>query len=377
MLKLHPYLIPFALTACLVLFGVNTCGSVSPETTGIATNSNSTSSVTQASKILYRVQLEGKDFIKLLYPETLTTTTLYTSSSIIQAPILSPRGDLLSFGEWTGEDNLFDFRIINQDGSDQKQIAGDVQVESLLAQAKWSFDEKFLAYRTSYNRLMPSDARLIIIDTTMLGFTCEVQNVWAFGWSPVENVIAYIPWQDQQTGVFLVNIDDCISQPVLLFSDQLTTLTPALSWSPDGKQIAFAGRSVQQSLTEIILVDIQSGEQRELTNAAANNYTSREIHDLEWSPDGEHIFFRSTYERQNNDGKARNDLFIVKVDTGQEQKLAEEVSYPVWSPNSDAIAFVTGQNDDDNEQIYKIEVSTGNITKLTDTPGKKEFLSWR
>ncbi len=377
MSKIHPYLILFTLTLCLVLLGVNACGFTFPATTGTTTKLNSTSSLTYASKISYRAQLEGKDFIKLLYPKAFTTTTIYTSSSIIQSPMLSPKGELLSFGEWVGENNLFTFRIINQDGFDQKQIADNIQVESLLAQAKWSFDEQLLAYRASYNRLEPSEAKMFVINVTTSEVICEVSNAWAFEWSPVENVIAYIPWQDQQAGIDLVKVDGCDSQPSLFFNDQLTSFNPILSWSPDGKRIAFAGRAIQENLTEIILVDIQSGEQKELTNATANNYTSREIHDLEWSPDGNYILFRSTSQKQNDDIKGRNDLLIANVETGQERKLAEQISYPVWSPDSETIAFATKSDDEENEQIHKVEISTGNVTKLTNTPGNKEFLSWK
>ncbi len=175
-------------------------------------------------------------------------------------------------------------------------------------------------------------------------------------------------------GIHVTNVDDCKDQLILPFSnDKITSFTPVLSWSPDGKWIAFVGEVVHKKIAEITIIDVENVEWKKLTNGLVSGYLSREINDIKWSPDGTHISFRSTYEK--SDDKKRNALFVVEVKTGQEIKLVEQVEYITWSPDSKSIAFIAKKGE--NKQIYEVETLTHEIVQLTDTSEDKAFLSWK
>jgi dipeptidyl aminopeptidase/acylaminoacyl peptidase len=138
-----------------------------------------------------------------------------------------------------------------------------------------------------------------------------------------------------------------------------------LSWSPDGKYIAYACRKVTgkeyafSTDTDIYLYDVEKGTCEDLTDGM-NGYDTDPV----FSPDGKYIAWISMERAGFEADKQR--LFIIDVATRVKKELSVNYKYnvtnPVWKSTSDGIYFCSLVN-----ALQGIFVSdlTGNITRIT------------
>jgi dipeptidyl aminopeptidase/acylaminoacyl peptidase len=138
-----------------------------------------------------------------------------------------------------------------------------------------------------------------------------------------------------------------------------------LSWSPDGKYIAYACRKVTgkeyafSTDTDIYLYDVEKGTCEDLTDGM-NGYDTDPV----FSPDGKYIAWISMERAGFEADKQR--LFIIDVATRVKKELSVDYKYnvtnPVWKSTSDGIYFCSLVN-----ALQGIFVSdlTGNITRIT------------
>lgn len=138
-----------------------------------------------------------------------------------------------------------------------------------------------------------------------------------------------------------------------------------LSWSPDGKYIAYACRKVTgkeyafSTDTDIYLYDVEKGTCEDLTEGM-NGYDTDPV----FSPDGKYIAWISMERAGFEADKQR--LFIIDVATRVKKELSVNYKYnvtnPVWKSTSDGIYFCSLVN-----ALQGIFVSdlTGNITRIT------------
>src|SRR5437763_1434865 len=115
-----------------------------------------------------------------------------------------------------------------------------------------------------------------------------------------------------------------------------------LSWSPDGKQIAFA--SARTGNFDIWVMNADGSDQRRLTtNPTMDCWPA-------WSPDGKRIAFTS-----NRDGNY--EIYVMNADgTGQRNLTAHPAqdNYATWSPDGKRIAFISTR--DGGHDIYVMDV---------------------
>jgi hypothetical protein len=130
-----------------------------------------------------------------------------------------------------------------------------------------------------------------------------------------------------------------------------TYISPA--WSPDGRQLAFRSKTGERE-GSICVMDIPGdGRVREITSAVPLN------DGLSWSPDGKRIAYAD-----GEPGAA--DLFVVDVEGGGVEPIvtgtADDLS-PSWSPSGAEILFSsdrTGQS-----EVWAIELATGRLNQIT------------
>ena len=110
--------------------------------------------------------------------------------------------------------------------------------------------------------------------------------------------------------------------------ESLRILTPGLTWSPDGKQIAIAVKS--GSSEAIALVDVQTAESIHYRIPDVDQITS-----VSWSPRGGRIAFSAS-------ANAQSDIYTLDLQTRKTTNHTSDIfsdHEPDWSPDGQSIVF--------------------------------------
>ena len=187
-------------------------------------------------------------------------------------------------------------------------------------------------------------------------------------WSPDGSLIAFTGREGEQSGLMVIKPDgsgETFLAPIGGTNHPLPSSGDRLTWSPDGRQIAFISATegpeadangdpmvitrylykptASEGLTRfndnrrlhIFAVEIATKKVRQLTTG---NYYE---HSLDWSPKGEEILFVSN-RGSDPDRFFNYDIFALKVSDGAIRKLSDTKSAeyrPKWSPDGRSIAF--------------------------------------
>ena len=254
---------------------------------------------------------------------------------------------------------------LRSDDLHQLRSVGDVQ---------FSPDGKQIAYTVTYrDRPGRPYARLWIMNVrTEESSVFRANDGRASGprWSPDGEWLAFFGRQGEQSGLMTARADG--SDLTFLAEVQgtnhpLPSAGERLTWSPDGKKIAFISatpgpeseeasgdpvvitrylykptlsegltRFNDNRRTHIFMVDIETKEVSQLTDG---DYYE---HSVDWSPDGSEILFVSNRER-NPDQFFNYDLFALRVSDGTTRRITQTENaeyHPQWSPDGNTIAYL-------------------------------------
>jgi Tol biopolymer transport system component len=127
-----------------------------------------------------------------------------------------------------------------------------------------------------------------------------------------------------------------------------------MSWSPDGKWIAFCGVD-RKERAGIFLIEADSGDIRLLVTykKLAPNY------DPTWSPDSKTIAYGHN-----------NDIYVVKVEDGEPQRVtppsenqrSKSANRPVFMPDGNSVAYLAGFEEKFGERIL-VTTLDGKVTR--------------
>jgi len=207
-------------------------------------------------------------------------------------------------------------------------------------------------------------------------------------WSPDGRQIAFVSDRVKKTGLFVLPMDG---------SGEAREMTHhgveigELAWSPDGGTIAYVvpvdpenpneeepgeddaprvrvtsridykqdGRGYLGDLRrQIFLVDVATGERRQLTSDAFDHNFP------EWSPDGQTIAAQVSYLNA-----MASRLALIAVSTGEVHEIGAEqgvVSAWAWSPSGDRILFAGDTTNSWQTDFFLYEVASGQLRRLTD-----------
>jgi Tol biopolymer transport system component len=176
--------------------------------------------------------------------------------------------------------------------------------------------------------------------------------------SPDGMRIAFTSTRDGNPEIYLVNADG--SNPRNLTNSPANDSSPA--WSPDGTRIAFV--SDRDGNPEIYSMSAADG-------AGVTRHTSNTFADSNpvWSRDG-----RLAYLSAQN---GFSDLWIIETTGPRALTTNEKISGPVWSPNSQRIAYV-GESpvNSGNEEVFSIRADGTDKMQYTVNNGKVRGITW-
>jgi len=182
--------------------------------------------------------------------------------------------------------------------------------------------------------------------------------IQGISWSPDGKQIAFAmtPWSD----IYLLTLGakDAVN---LTKTDNVLELTPAIS--PNGKLIAFVSdrRSPGGGSMDIYTMRLDGKGTKLLLECQGKCYRP------EWSPDGKQLVFQM--------GK---DLYLLPASGGKPTRLVSGAinENPAWSPDGQWIAFTRSQAYDSQPYIYLVKPDGTGIHTLTGENLRPRQLSW-
>jgi len=207
-------------------------------------------------------------------------------------------------------------------------------------------------------------------------------------WSPDSRQIAFVSDRVKKSGIFVLPMDGSgEAREIIHHNVEIGELT----WSPDGQTIAYVvpvdpdnpneedakedapprvrvtrridykqdGRGyLGDTRRQIFLVNVGSGERRQLTNSLFDHGFP------EWSPDGKIIAAQVSYRN----GMCSR-LALVSVASGESREIGGEegvTSTWAWSPTGDRIALSGDTTNTWQTDFFLYELQSGELQRLTD-----------
>lgn len=138
------------------------------------------------------------------------------------------------------------------------------------------------------------------------------------------------------------------------------------TWSPDGQHIAFVKEHDQK-----FEINTMTAEGRDVRRLAID---SSRIYSPVWSPDGQYLVYITDQFGPRND-----ELMRLELSTGTIVRLTNndfDDSNPAWSPDGKRIAFASPPDTGGDSDIYVMNVDGSNVRLLVATLGDDFAPTW-
>ena len=237
------------------------------------------------------------------------------------------------------------------------------KVSNFIGEFKLSPDEKKVIYTSPFkNYTAPTDRYPDLKKANVR----TIDNLMYRHW---DSFVEYIPHSYvadfNPRGTFRKGVDILDGAPFELPTEPWSGLEQ-LSWSPDGKYIAYSCRKLTgreyafSTNTDIYLYDVASGSCENLTEGMPGYDT-----DPRFSPDGKYVAWLSMERGGYEADRVR--LFVMDLESRTKRELSVNFDYnvesPAWSPDGRSIYFssvVEGLG-----QIWKADLASGALMRIT------------
>lgn len=199
------------------------------------------------------------------------------------------------------------------------------------------------------------------------------ESAFSPAWSPDGDRVAYLtrssPLTMQDT-ITTIGSDGRDAQPIReIFT--LAVSSPALAWSPDGRQIAFTEVYPVGRFQAVFVTDLDNTEPRRVSGDNGNAFAPT------WSPDGSQIAYSwSPVANAEIWVQSITDLRLTGQ-AGSPTRLTSDYrmdSHPAFSPDGSRIAFMSGR--DNNSEIYTMNRDGSDLVNVTRHPALDSMPSW-
>ncbi len=152
----------------------------------------------------------------------------------------------------------------------------------------------------------------------------------------------------------------------------------AVSFSPDGKQIAFTESHSSIKETELHTADADGANKRTIARAAddVRSFPNFAASPVAWSPDG--AFIACVVEEKNAEGGIKAGILLVNPNDGSERQMSERrwdyIEHLTWT-NADSLAFIAYTGEPWQGQIWTISRNTGAARQITNDLNSYSWLA--
>lgn len=229
----------------------------------------------------------------------------------------------------------------------------------------YSFDKKWQRYMKEKYTIEAEEKAESEIYGKKLTQDAEFNSNPVF--SPDGKRIAFISDRNGYNDLFVMNVDG-MSQKSILKSrigrslDVIRSEGHALSWSPDGEKIIFAGEKRQKNY--LYIINIRKNKLKKL------RLPLEVLKSPCFSRKGDKIVFVGM------EGGI-NDLYLVDANGKNLEKLTSDEfddNYPLFSPDDKKIVYVSER--ERQKDLFLLDLETLAITRLTSTPSDEFDPSW-
>jgi Tol biopolymer transport system component/DNA-binding winged helix-turn-helix (wHTH) protein len=251
-----------------------------------------------------------------------------TDSGDVVFPTISPNGELLAYVRHEEQEESVWVRQIATGSSVQTLPPSRRGYRSLA----FSPDGIHLFFREE------ADPGAIYQTSVFGGVSKKVaDNVWSdFSVSPDGRHFAFIRRDTRRNAHLLIlsKIDGGEEREVSARQTPLDYRGGAPAWSPDGTKLVVAGGFQQQALAKLLMVDLPTGEEKELKTPSW-----RAISCALWMPSGKHLIVAA---RETN--ASTSQLWMLGFPDGEIRRLTNDLEAYFWlSLSSDGRMLVTRQ----------------------------------
>ena len=248
------------------------------------------------------------------------------------SPDWSPDGNRLVFSSnRNGRQHIY---VMNADGSSLAQITNSAAEDT---EPVWAPDGKQIAFTS----LRDGNSEIYVMDADGSN-PRRLTNDPAVDSSPrwsVDGRILFTSYRGGQSDIYVM--DDAGRNVTRL----TTTGASRAAWSPNGKRVAFVGRSPEiiggAYWLQVYVIDADGSNLRMITQSAHSTFSPK------WSADGSAVAFVVEYHG------ARANIFEIPAGGGNPKRLTAGPNFdgrPAYSPDGTKLAFESNRNG--NYEIY-------------------------